>query len=64
MTGIPEDPTTTGWFIIVTAFIWLIYEFYVLYYKKQTISNATYNLAKNQPIIPFIIGMLCAHFFW
>jgi hypothetical protein len=60
----PENPTITGWFIIATALFWLLFEIYVLYYKKQTISNAMYDFAKQQPIIPFIVGLLCGHWWW
>lgn len=62
--GAPQNPSIAGWLIIATALIWLIVEIYVIYVKKQTISNAMYDYAKNMPIVPFIIGLLMGHWFW
>lgn len=62
--GAPKMPTLTGWFIIVTAMVWLGFEVYVIIYKKQTISNAMYDFATKMPMVPFIIGLLMGHWFW
>ena len=60
----PANPTLTGWFIIATALVWFVFEMYVLIAKKQTISNAMYELAKRNPSLPFVIGLLMGHWFW
>jgi len=59
----PAMPTMTMSFILITGFIWLIYELFVLYTGKQTLSAGMYELAK-RPIIPFLIGILMGHWFW
>ena len=59
----PVMPTMTMTFILVTGAVWLIYEIYTLYSRKQTISAGMYWLAK-RPIIPFLIGVLMGHWFW
>jgi|VirMetMinimDraft_7_1064189.scaffolds.fasta_scaffold615400_2 hypothetical protein len=64
MEDYPAMPTEAMMFIIVTGVIWLAYEIYVLYYKKETISHGMYKLAIRHPIIPFFIGVLMGHWFW
>ena len=59
----PPMPTMTMTFILATGGIWLLYEIYVLYTGKQTISEGMYWLAK-RPIVPFLIGVLMGHFYW
>ena len=64
MNGAPENPTTAGMLIIITAIIWLLVEIYVLLAGKQTISNAVYKYAQRMPILPFIMGLLVGHWLW
>lgn len=60
----PGMPSASMWFIILTAAIWLMYECYVLYYKKETISVGMHKLLKNHPILILIIGVLLGHWLW
>lgn len=57
-------PTVTMWFIIATCFMWLAYEIYTLYYKKETISTAINRLACRHPILLVMLGILLGHWFW
>jgi hypothetical protein len=57
-------PTSAMWFIIATCVVWLGYEIYVIYYKKETISTGFTNLMKKHPIIIFMIGVLFGHWLW
>jgi len=30
----------------------------------DTISEITLNFARNHPVVPFIVGIVCGHLFW
>jgi len=60
----PWMPTTTMMFILATVIMWLAYEAYVIYYKKETISEAMHKISHVHPMVLIIIGILLGHFFW
>jgi len=64
MDYVAPAPSPAMWFIIITSFVWLAYEVYVIYYKKETISTGFTNLMKRHPIIIFMIGVLMGHWLW
>ena len=57
-------PSEAMWFVIATAIVWLAYEIYVLYYRKETISVGIYKIARAHPIVVLFIGILLGHWFW
>ena len=64
MEEIPGMPTITGWFIIISALVWLAWEIWAIVTKREVISVAVYRFAKANPAVPFSIGFLMGHFFW
>ena len=60
----PPMPTPTMWVILGVCIVLLLWEFYVLYFKKQTISEAMHILSHRHPILLIVIGILLGHFFW
>lgn len=64
MNYIAPSPTLSMWFIIATCVAWLLYELYVVYYKKQTISTAFTRLLMRHPIAVFMMGVLIGHWLW
>jgi len=50
--------------IIVTALTWMFWDIYAYLYKKKTISRVFTEKSFYSPMIPFIVGVLCGHFFW
>lgn len=56
----------TGNLILVTVVVALIYDLYA--YRKSggsaIISNWVRVMSRDWPIIPFLLGVLCGHFFW
>lgn len=61
--------STTTWIMIITALVWIVWDIY-LYVKKdkdariKTISIIITEFAWYSPMLPFIIGLLCGHWFW
>ena len=61
--------TTTTWIMIVTALLWIIWDIY-LYVRKEkhpetkTISVIITEFSYYSPMLPFIAGLLCGHWFW
>ena len=51
---------------VVAIAILAIYEIYALATGNTTLSRAVWNADRSQygPLIPFLAGMLCGHFFW
>lgn len=49
--------------IIALAFL-LAFEMWALVRGQQTLSEEVWALSHNWPLIPFLAGMLAAHFFW
>lgn len=49
-----------------TVILLLIYEAYTLANSKpnDTISESIWRASTNRPIVPFVGGLLCGHFFW
>jgi hypothetical protein len=55
----------TKYFWIILAAL-LIYETVTFANKKKgdTISEQVWKLSLNRPLVPFLLGMVCGHFFW
>lgn len=64
MESLPGMPSSGMIFILVMGAIALVYEAYVLYYKKETISHGYHKLAKNHPFIILFSGILLGHWLW
>ena len=58
--------TTTIWILVIIAIFLGIYDISVIakYGVKQSISYLIYNLARQYPAIPFLIGFLMGHLFF
>jgi hypothetical protein len=56
--------TTTTWFIIITALVWLAYDVAMYLAEKETISEVITRASYYSPMVPFIVGLLCGHWFW
>jgi len=56
-------PRTYIFWILLVAF--LVYEAYALATPAygDTISEITWGLLRH-PIVPFVVGVVCGHFFW
>jgi hypothetical protein len=55
------------WTLICAVFaLGVVYDVWAYYAEgaNKTISVAIYSRALQYPIIPFIVGVLCGHFFW
>lgn len=52
--------------VIALLIVGVVYEAYTLSNAKpfDTISETVWRASFNRPIVPFIAGMLMAHFFW
>lgn len=59
-------PSKTGWIILVTAFLMLLLELYVLFFapEMKTISEAFWNMNDRATSVAFALGYLGGHFFW
>lgn len=64
MIQFPGAPSSGMIFILAIGFVFLSYEFYVLYYKKETISVGYHKLARNHPFIILLTGILLGHWLW
>ena len=64
MNQFPGMPTNGMIFILVIGFVFLVYEGYVLYYKKETISHGYHKLARNHPFLILFTGILLGHWLW
>ena len=58
------SPDTTTWIMLGTAIVWLVWDVYLYIADKQTISEKMYKASKVSTIVPFIMGVLCGHWFW
>jgi hypothetical protein len=57
----------------VVAYVWLaaiaflaVYEIYALFTGHDTLSRAVWTAERSEygPLIPFLAGLVCGHFFW
>ena len=62
--NLPGMPSTTGWVLIITSLLLLIYEVYLIVAGKEPISVAVYRFGQHSMAIVFLIGFLMGHFFW
>lgn len=55
----------TRCFLLVTVIIWVGYDVWVYFARgvNETISVHVHDIAKMYPILPFLAGVLCGHFF-
>jgi len=53
-------------FMLVFVTVGLVFDFYIILKKgrSESISAHTIRLAYKYPLIPFLLGVLCGHFFW
>lgn len=59
------DFTPTSIFIIIVFFVVIIYDVYAYLNKDlKTVSAVVRGWSWYNPMIPFIAGMLCGHWFW
>lgn len=58
------DLTDKVWGIAIVGL--LIYEGYTLTNKRKgdTLSEGVWDIAPKRPLIPFLAGLVCGHFFW
>jgi len=59
--------TVTKFLIILAFFIVFVWDCIVMFFGKSldaTISLSLYKISKDNPIIPFALGVLCGHVFW
>lgn len=56
--------TTIAWVVAIVAL--LGYEGYTLINTTpgDTLSEAVWAVAGSYPLLPFLVGILCGHFFW
>lgn len=58
-------PTKTGWFIIVSALVMLIWEIYVIITgASDTISEQIWKMNDRTVLVAFCMGFIGGHFFW
>jgi hypothetical protein len=50
--------------ISLTAIVWLVWDFYVVYKKERSISYWMTKWSYYSPMIPFIIGFILGHWLW
>lgn len=52
--------------LVVAIVLLLVYEGYTLANKKRndTISDAVWRAAYRYPLVAFLAGLLCGHWFW
>jgi hypothetical protein len=58
--------TITRYVLLLVTAALVLYDIWVYYYggEQATISNVIRNDSRDFPIVPFLIGALCAHLFW
>jgi hypothetical protein len=56
--------TIAGALISTTAIVWLLVDVFLYVNKKETISQAIIRMSWYTPMVPFIFGFLCGHWFW
>ena len=56
----------TGMVIAITVAIWVIYDIvaYSEWGNEGTISVKVWTISQEYPIVPFLFGIVCGHFFW
>lgn len=64
MNGEVGDFTISGILILITAFIWLVIDIWLLVKERETISQRMWLWSRYFGAITFITGMLCGHWFW
>ena len=54
------------WIFITLVAALFLYEFVALAIKSSgdTISEIVWNVTVSYPLVPFLVGLLCGHFFW
>ena len=57
-------PSTTGWIILATIALWLIYDIYLFTNDKETLSAYIRRWSNHMMAIVFIVGFLMGHWFW
>lgn len=57
---------TTETVVISTLVLLLIWELWTFYNRRpnDTISEIVHGWARKRTIFPFLVGILCGHFFW
>lgn len=56
---------TTKAILVLTVLLLLVWEFYALAcLDGATISEAVWDWSRDYPLVPFLAGGLCGHFFW
>ena len=58
------DLTVSMAVIAVTAIVWLIWDLYAYLKDKKTLSYYIVNWSYYSPMVPFIAGVICGHWFW
>ncbi len=62
--GVVGDLTVSMGLIAITAIVWLVWDVIAYIKDYNTISYYITNLSFYSPMIPFISGVLCGHWFW
>lgn len=59
-------PQATFWFLLATAILWAIWDVVAFLRggKAATISKVISEASWYSPALPFLIGLLCGHFFF
>jgi hypothetical protein len=63
---LPTGAKTTMWVITILSFVLAAWDVYLTVNKfpGDTISEVMLKVAKDHPILPFIIGVIIGHLFW
>lgn len=59
--------TTSDWVLVSIVVVLLLWEAYTLWITPKKTDHITFRVRKvatRFPIIPFLFGLLCGHFFW
>lgn len=58
--------TITWWFVTALVLVGIVYDvwIYQTHGSASTISWTVWCAAKEYPVIPFAMGILCGHLFW
>lgn len=59
-----NNPSKTGWIILIVSFLFMIYEIYTLISGEQTISEFFWEMNDRTTSVSFFVGLLMGHFFW
>lgn len=51
-------------FVFISAAVITLFDLFMVFLKKETISSYLYTTSLDFPVIPLVIGILVGHVFW